>query len=324
MHAARALEARQQAFDLVAFTPHRDFGAVVFLGALAQFLERAVADDAAPVDDHDPVRGGLDLLEDVGGEDHGPAAGEPPDQLADLDDLVRVQAGSGFVEDDDLRVVYEGLGQGGALAVSLGKFTYDLAVHGFKPTFLQHHVGAFAEFRAAEAPRARHEVQVRPDFHVHVQGKHLGQVPDDLAHAQRILEHVHAPDGGRAARGVEIGRQDLHGRRFARAIGAEQADNLALLHLERHTIQRPHGPIVHCEVLCLDHVANTPEPGPRAPAIRARFSIRLFSSRWGRAAPPHPVPPDRAGTSDRPMTAIPAAKRAMIVPAWGYAEEALR
>ena len=72
---------------------------------LLEFGEGAVLDDRALVQDRDAVGELLGLVEVLGGEQHGRAAlGELLDGLPHLDPRLGVEAGGGFVEEDDRRV----------------------------------------------------------------------------------------------------------------------------------------------------------------------------------------------------------------------------
>jgi hypothetical protein len=77
-------------------------------------------------DDDDALAGLLDFGEDVGAENDGVVAGEMLQQFADLDDLLGVETGSGFVEDEDIGIVDDGLGQSDALAVAFGELADEL------------------------------------------------------------------------------------------------------------------------------------------------------------------------------------------------------
>jgi len=55
--------------------------------------------------------------------------GRCPDQLADLDDLRRVEADRRLVEDQDLRVVQQRAGETDTLPVALGKLAHDASAH---------------------------------------------------------------------------------------------------------------------------------------------------------------------------------------------------
>ena len=74
--------------------------------------------DEAPVgEDPDPVAYALDLIEQVAGQENGraPLADEPPEQLQDLGDTDRVDRGRRLVQDEDVRVLDECVGDAEAL-----------------------------------------------------------------------------------------------------------------------------------------------------------------------------------------------------------------
>ena len=79
----------------------------------------STATTRALVDDDDALAGLRDLGQDVRAEDDRVVAGEAPDQLARLDDLLRVEAGGRLVEDQHVGVVNQRLGEADALPVAL-------------------------------------------------------------------------------------------------------------------------------------------------------------------------------------------------------------
>ena len=74
---------------------------------------------AAFVDDDDPLAGLRNLGKDVGAEDDRVIARQFFDQLACFDDLFGIEAGGGLVEDENVRIVDQCLGEADALFVSL-------------------------------------------------------------------------------------------------------------------------------------------------------------------------------------------------------------
>ena len=91
----------------------------------------ALSHDASLVDDDHFRTEGLNLLQDVGGQDDRLVDAQRPDQGTDLQDLVGVQAGSRLVQDEDGRIVQNGLGQADALPESLGQMLDTHIVHAF-------------------------------------------------------------------------------------------------------------------------------------------------------------------------------------------------
>ncbi len=85
--------------------------------ARGQLLERALADEPARGEDADPVAHRLDLVEQVAGQQDGQAAlvGQPPEQVQDLDHAERVDGRGRLVEDEQVGVLDQGVGDAQAL-----------------------------------------------------------------------------------------------------------------------------------------------------------------------------------------------------------------
>ena len=94
--------------------------------AVGQVGDRILGDELALADDDDALAGVFDLGQDVGAEDDGVIAGEGREQLADLDDLLGIETAGRLVEDQDVGVVDDGLGDADALAVAFGQLADQL------------------------------------------------------------------------------------------------------------------------------------------------------------------------------------------------------
>ena len=92
-----------------------------------QVFDGAIGDQLAFVDDQNAVANGGDLLQDVGGEDDGLLAAQLLDEVSDLDDLVRIEAAGGLVEDEHFGRMQDRLGQPNPLLVALRE-VLDVAV----------------------------------------------------------------------------------------------------------------------------------------------------------------------------------------------------
>ena len=89
-----------------------------------KFLERALVDDPAADDDGHAVADHLDILKNVGGqEDRLSFLLEPDDDVPDLFPAERVEAAERFVQDDERRIVDEGLGEPDPLKHAAGEFS---------------------------------------------------------------------------------------------------------------------------------------------------------------------------------------------------------
>ena len=73
-----------------------------------------------------------------------------------------------------------------------------------------------------------------------VDGGVLPGQPDDPPHRLGLLDHVVTEDGGVPRVGAQDGGEDAHGRRLAGAVGAEQAEDGALLDVQRDAVERAH------------------------------------------------------------------------------------
>ena len=149
------------------------------VGLLLEFLRRAVGDDLAAVDDDGARAGGLDFLQDVGGENDRLLLAHPLDQLADLVFLVRVQAVGGFVQDQHLRIVNDGLGETGAVPVALGERVDALVQHRFEESTSRPRAAPPCFLASPrETAQLGGKVQEAVHRHVGVGGRVFGQIAD--------------------------------------------------------------------------------------------------------------------------------------------------
>jgi hypothetical protein len=79
------------------------------------------AEQSSREQDRHPVGHPLELAEDVGGDHDGARARQGPNLPAHLDDLARVEAVGGLVENQEVRIAQQGLGDSDALAVATRK-----------------------------------------------------------------------------------------------------------------------------------------------------------------------------------------------------------
>ena len=79
-----------------------------------ELLRRAVGDDLAAVDDDRPRTDGVHLFQNVRRENDRLLLAHPPDQVADLVLLIRIQTIGRLVQHQDVRIMNDGLGETGA------------------------------------------------------------------------------------------------------------------------------------------------------------------------------------------------------------------
>ena len=162
----------------------------------------------------------------MGGEEDGFALVlEALDDLADLHAAERIEAAGGLVEDQQVGIVDQRLGQADALLHALG-VGLDGALAGvFQLDQLEQLVNAAVRLGARDAEDARVEAEQFLGGEELVVVGQLGQVADALAGDG--LAHVHAEQEGGAAGGVDEAQQHVHGGGLAGAVGAEKAKDFA-------------------------------------------------------------------------------------------------
>ena len=188
----------------------------------------------------------------MGGEDDGVILAQGADQIADLNDLLGVEAYRRLVENDDLGRADECAGDAHALAVALGQVLDDTT-----PDVPDaHHLADLTDVSLAGELAALQlvvEVQVLVHRHVQVEGRLLGQVADLLFGVEGIPQHVDARHADPSRRGGEVAREDVHGGGLTRAVGPEEADDLALADGEADVVHGAVGAVVLDQMFDLDH-----------------------------------------------------------------------
>ncbi len=221
-----------------------------------QVVRRIHRHDAALVDDDHPVAGLGHFRKDVRAQHDRVSAGETTNQIPRLDDLFRVQARGGFVEDQHLGVVQQRLRQTDTLFVPLRQA---------RAVAIGHVINMGLAHRALDLRLALGLVhrgrqlqlgdkgQILLHRHVGVQGRRFRQVPDAAFRLDRLRKHIKPGDRRRAIGGRHVPGQHAHGRGFAGSVGSEKSKNFALFHTEADIVNRRKGPVAFREVLDLDH-----------------------------------------------------------------------
>ena len=95
-----------------------------------QVTGRAIGHDQALAHHNGSGANALHLLKDVGGEDDGFGLTQGGDQVADLKLLVGVESIGRFIQNQHVRVVYQGLGQTDTLSKAFGEVLNRLVQNG--------------------------------------------------------------------------------------------------------------------------------------------------------------------------------------------------
>ena len=172
----------------------------------------------------------------MAGQDDGFVFAQLLDQFPDLRNLPGVQAHSGLVQNDDVWIPQNGLGDTHTLPVTLGQVA-DQPVFHIRDLGQGHHPLQFAR-NISDALCPGHKAQIFLRRPVHVQGRKLRQIPQVLLGGHGILKNIHTVNTDLAGGSGKAPGQDVHGCGFSRAIGPQKAIDLSFRDGKGQIIQR--------------------------------------------------------------------------------------
>ena len=181
------------------------------------------------------------------------------DEGADLDHLRRVQADGGLIQNDDLRCAEQRGGNAHTLTVALGQVVDQALLHALQARAgrsVLHCGGAIRLF--AGALQLGNEQQILLHGHFLIQRRQFRQVADAGLGRGGLVGDVVAVDLDRAVGGRNVTGNNVHGGGLARAVGAEQAVDAAILHGEADVVHRGVAAIALCQMLYFDQSAHSP------------------------------------------------------------------
>ena len=205
-----------------------------------QLLDGPLPDEPAGGEDADPVAHRLDLREQVARQEDRQAvvAAERLEQLEDLLDADRVDRGRRFVEDQDVGVLDECVGDPEPLAHA-ARVRPDLVAAAIREADLAEDlVDRLLRGLAVQPVEARGVAQVRAAGHVVVEADGIGQVADPAFDLARIARRVEPDDTGLALGRFGQPEQHEDRGRLAGAVLPEQPEDLAAAHLEVEAVDR--------------------------------------------------------------------------------------
>ena len=203
---------------------------------MAELVGRAVRDDHTLVDHKDSLAHGLHLGQDVGAEHHRVVAAQILDQVADLDDLLRVKADGRLVENQHRRIAQQGLRDADALLVALGQVRNQALVNIVDLDKIADLLDVLL-LRDLDLLEVVHEIKVLLDRHVHIQRRHLRQIADELLHLGGLVEDAVSRHRHFALAGGEVACDDVHRGGLTGAVRPQKAQDSTLLHGEAHMVQ---------------------------------------------------------------------------------------
>ncbi len=206
---------------------------------VADLPDVALGDEPPSVEQDDRAGDGLDLVEDVAGDQHGAAVAAPGDDRVDqLAAGDGVGAGQRLVEEEHEGVVQDRLGQLDPLAHPLG-IAADGPAGGLGHVHaLERPLGGLGRAAPAQAGEQGAVHQERPAGHPLEEGVLLGTEADVAVQARGVpgpvAQHTHL-----ALAGPQLAGGQLQQRALARAVGPQQPGH-ARRQAERQVVQADH------------------------------------------------------------------------------------
>ena len=198
-----------------------------FTHQLSEIIRRVVREDAALVENQHAAARHVHLVQDVSGDENRVMSGQTFDELADGTNLVRVETDGWLVENDELRLVDQRIGEADTLLVTLRQMANDAMADVLQPALFHHRVHPLAGLGAAQTLQAGAKSQILLHPHVAMQRVVLRHVADAPAHFIRLGENIEARHAHRAAGGRHEAGQHAHDGALPGAIRPEQAHDLA-------------------------------------------------------------------------------------------------
>jgi hypothetical protein len=203
-----------------------------------QLAARALGDDAAMVDDGEPLREPVRLIEVLRREEHcRTSSRDAAHEVPHLRPAARIEARRRLVEEEDLRNGDEACRDVDAAPLTAGVGQH-LPASGVGQTERVEQLGGALSRgapRQSEQPAHEHEILVPRE--ILVDGRVLAGQAHLLPHRARLTHHVVAEDGRGARGGFEQRGEDADGGGLARAVGAEQTVHRSFTDTEVHAIQ---------------------------------------------------------------------------------------
>ena len=228
----------------------------VFVQGLAvagQVGDCAVVGQAAFVDKQHAIGHGLNFLQDVGGEQDGLALAQLADGLADLVNLVGVQAGGRLVEDQHVRLVQQHLGHAHPLAITARQLADGLADDAAQGAKFNHRLDPLALPRGRQAAGVGKELEQAAGRHVGIQRAVFRQVAEFRRAGQAVGGHVVSGDPCHTGGGGKIARQKLHRGALAGAVGAQKGHHFALADRKANVLNGGKTAVIFAQPLGFDH-----------------------------------------------------------------------
>ena len=202
-------------------------GMILGRGPRFQLVGRAERDGLAAIDQGDAVAI-FGLVHEMGGDEDGDAlADEAVDMRPEFAPGDRIDARGRLVEEQGVGLVHHRAGEREALLEAERQVLGVGVQIVLEVERLDHRRDLVALARAAEPIDAGEEFQILPDAEIAIEREFLRHVAEPVARVRRGAAQVEAGDAALAAGRLEQAAQHFEGGGLARAVRAEQAEDLA-------------------------------------------------------------------------------------------------
>ena len=151
---------------------------------------------------------------------------QPLNQHANLAQSLRIKSVSWFIQNDELRIRQQSLGDAEALTHAMR-----IDAHGIASTLAQAHdlQNHFNALSLCAAGHGREHSQVLSPGKILVKGRRLDDGPDALQCPERLARHVVSEDAHTPGRWTHKSQRHSNSRGFSGSVLAQKAKNIALL-----------------------------------------------------------------------------------------------
>src|SRR5580698_3002468 len=219
----------------------------------AELGHRTHQRDLAAAEQGDAVANALHPLEQMRGQQHRHTLGlEVSDDAEEFRGGVRIEAGGRLIEDGDLRALHQNFGKAETLPHAAREGGDALIGKLGKSDPLNRVGDALLAFGEAKADQAGGIAQVIGSGEVVIKADRVGQIADAALDRERLAPRIEAEHAHFAAGDFGQAEQHQDGRRFARAVGPEETENLPAPDGERDVVDGDSGPVIFGEAGGLD------------------------------------------------------------------------
>ena len=176
-----------------------------------------------------------------------------PDQLSDLDNLVRIETTGRLVHDQDPGIMHKRLGYADPLLVALGEVPDVLAQHAAQADHLNDPVDRRPGLGSRHLPDPGDKLEVLNNLHIHIERRALRQVANRLPHLHGVLKSLYVIHIDAAGICHHVGCYNLQGRRLPGSIGPKEAEDLTRSDLKADVVYGDRRSVGLGNILYLNH-----------------------------------------------------------------------